>query len=113
MSSLGRLVVVEHDAQHGRLDAQLLALGPQRVAVGVADLARAAAAWSTSTSSLPVEMMATRGRRWTCTVGMTEAGDQPDLGRTKHAARLEHPVAGRHVLTGLADVLAPLARARR
>ena len=43
-------------------------------------------------------------------LGYAEARDQPYLGGTEHAARLEDPLAGRHVLAGPADVLAPLGR---
>ena len=43
-------------------------------------------------------------------LGYAEARDEAELGRAEHAAGLEDPLAGRHVFTGLADVLAPLSR---
>ena len=59
-------IVVGDDAEGRGLHSHLPAERAQRIAVGVVDLP-GPSGWSTSTSSLPVEMTATRGRRCTDT----------------------------------------------
>jgi hypothetical protein len=87
-----------------RLQAELLALGPQRVGVGIVDLARKqgradldqfAARREYRHPRAPVHLH----------LGQTEAGDQSYFGGTEHASRPEDPLAGRYVFTAL-DVLA-------
>ena len=100
---LDRLQAIGRDPEAHRIAARLEHLGHERVRVRVGNLS------GTGLGAEVGELVARRQDRDARPpvdrhLAVAERGEQPDLGGGQERARLEHPIAGAHVLAGRSHV---------